>query len=98
MLEWGKLHKAKPSEVCHFQYNKSGILNLSQVFLLLYPCYSMSQDSIPYSLNFVGVSMHVIRHYVQIALLKQVILISATLCDTNSFKFKFTRLPAEDEF
>ena len=52
VLEMWKISRGKPSEITHFQYNKSGIY---PKFSLLYPCYSML---IPYSLTFVGVSMY----------------------------------------
>ena len=52
-----KFHKAKLSEITHFQYNNSGIY---PKFSLLYPCYSML---IPYSLTFDGVFTYV-RTYV----------------------------------
>ena len=52
VLEMGQISQVKPSEIIHFQYNKSGIY---PKFSLLYPCYSLL---IPYSLTFVGVSMY----------------------------------------
>ena len=50
--KWDKFDEVKPSEITHFQYNKSGIY---PKFSLLYPCYSML---IPYLLTFDGVSMY----------------------------------------
>ena len=59
-----KFHEAKPSEIYHFQYNKSGIY---PKISLLYPCYS---QLIPYSLHIrmlcISVAMYAICHYVRI--------------------------------
>ena len=56
-----KFHEAKPSEIYHFQYNKSGIYPKFHC----YPCYS---QLIPYSLHirmlFISIAMYAICHYV----------------------------------
>ena len=56
-----KFHEAKPSEIYHFQYNKSGIYPKFHC----YPCYS---QLIPYSLHmrmpYISVAMYAICHYV----------------------------------
>ena len=56
-----KFHEAKPSEIYHFQYNKSGIYPKFHC----YPCYS---QLIPYSLHIrmpcISVAMYAICHYV----------------------------------
>ena len=56
-----KFHEVKPSEIYHFQYNKSGI----------YPkfyCYPRYSQLIPYSLHIrtlcINVAMYAICHYV----------------------------------
>ena len=56
-----KFHEAKPSEIYHFQYNKSGIYPKFHC----YPCYS---QLIPYSLHIrmlcISIAMYAICHYV----------------------------------
>ena len=56
-----KFHEAKPSEIYHFQYNKSGIYPKFHC----YPCYS---QLIPYSMHMrmpcISVAMYTICHYV----------------------------------
>ena len=56
-----KFHEAKPSEIYHFKYNKSGIYPKFHC----YPCYS---QLIPYSLHIcmlcISFAMYAICHYV----------------------------------
>ena len=56
-----KFHEAKPSEIYHFQHNKSGIYPKFHC----YPCYS---QLIPYSLHIhmlcISIAMYAICHYV----------------------------------
>ena len=55
-----KFHEAKPSEIYHFQYNKSGIY---PKISLLYSCYS---QLIPYSLHIRMLCTQFVTMYVRV--------------------------------